>query len=118
MLVNWPVMNGTLLPTTILASSLSSVIRFGVDTMLVSARDCSARATAASPKVPPNLRTTPMLKPGPRPANAPVAVVAPWLVRMLVPPLPKLVPMPPMYLLSLLPIDLPLEAEVGGVVTA
>ena len=34
-LVNWPVTNGTLLPTMILASSLSSVTRFGVDVMLV-----------------------------------------------------------------------------------
>ena len=33
-----PVTNGTFLPTTILASSLSSVIRFGVDTMFVLAR--------------------------------------------------------------------------------
>ena len=33
-LVNWPVMNGTFWPTTIFASSLSSVIRFGVDRML------------------------------------------------------------------------------------
>jgi len=47
-LVNWPVMNGTLLPTMILASSLSSVIRFGVDTMLVLVCDCSMRAIAAS----------------------------------------------------------------------
>jgi hypothetical protein len=34
-LVNCPVTKGTFLPTTILASSLSSVIRLGVLTMLV-----------------------------------------------------------------------------------
>ena len=39
-LVNWPVTNGTLLPTMILASSLSSVTRFGVEVMLVLACDC------------------------------------------------------------------------------
>ena len=38
--VNWPVTNGTLLPTMILASSLSSVTRFGVEVMLVFACDC------------------------------------------------------------------------------
>jgi hypothetical protein len=47
-LVNWPVMKGTFSPTTILASSLSSVIRFGVLTMLVWAWLCSMRAMAAS----------------------------------------------------------------------
>ena len=47
--VNCPVMNGTLLPTMIFASSLSSVIRFGVETMLVLVWLCSSRAIAASP---------------------------------------------------------------------
>ena len=47
-LVNWPVTKGTLLPTMIFASSLSSVIRFGVETMLVLVWLCSSRATAAS----------------------------------------------------------------------
>jgi hypothetical protein len=47
--VYWPVMKGTLLPTMIFASSLSSVTRFGVDTMLVSARNCNARAIADRP---------------------------------------------------------------------
>ena len=47
--VNWPVTNGTLLPTTILASSLSSVTRFGVEAMLVLAWVCRMRASAASP---------------------------------------------------------------------
>ena len=52
-LVNWPVMNGTFSPTTILASSLSRVIRFGVETMLVLAWVWIARASAASAYVPP-----------------------------------------------------------------
>ena len=47
--VNWPVTNGTLLPTMILASSLSSVTRFGVDMMLVFACDCRKLAIAARP---------------------------------------------------------------------
>ena len=47
--VNWPVTNGTLLPTTILASSLSSVTRFGVETMLVLVCVCRTRASAARP---------------------------------------------------------------------
>jgi hypothetical protein len=42
-LVNWPVMKGTFLPTTILASSLSSVIRLGVERMLVVDCVCSSR---------------------------------------------------------------------------
>ena len=48
-LVNWPVTNGTLLPTMILASSLSSVIRFGVEAMLVLVWLCRTRAIAARP---------------------------------------------------------------------
>ncbi len=48
-LVNWPVMNGTLLPTMIFASSLSSVMRLGVETMLVLACVCRKRAMAARP---------------------------------------------------------------------
>ena len=51
-LVNWPVMKGTFSPTTILASSLSSVIRFGVLTMLAFACVCSMRAMAASETMP------------------------------------------------------------------
>ena len=47
--VNWPVTNGTLLPTMIFASSLSSVTRFGVDMMLVLACDCRKLAIAARP---------------------------------------------------------------------
>ena len=47
-LVNCPVTKGTLLPTMILASSLSSVIRFGVEMMLVLVWLCRMRAIEAS----------------------------------------------------------------------
>jgi hypothetical protein len=47
--VNWPVTKGTLLPTMILASSLSSVTRFGVEVMLVLACACRKRAIAERP---------------------------------------------------------------------
>jgi hypothetical protein len=73
-LVNWPVTNGTLLPTTIFASSLSSVTRFGVDAMLVLAWLCSNLAIAASAKVPKKLWTRPMLRPSP---SSPATFVAP-----------------------------------------
>ena len=65
-LVNWPVTNGTLLPTMILASSLSSVTRFGVDMMLVLACDCRKLAIAARPRLPKKFRTRPTLRPGVR----------------------------------------------------
>ena len=45
-LVKLPVMNGTFWPTTIFASSLSSVTRFGVDRMFVPVVLSSARASA------------------------------------------------------------------------
>ena len=48
-LVNWPVTNGTFWPTMIFASSLSSVIRFGVETMLVLVWLCRMWAIAARP---------------------------------------------------------------------
>ena len=51
-LVNCPVTKGTFLPTTILASSLSSVIRFGVLTMFTLACVCRKRAMAASETMP------------------------------------------------------------------
>ena len=47
-LVNWPVTNGTFWPMTILASSLSSVSRLGVDRMLPLAWLSRKRASAAS----------------------------------------------------------------------
>ncbi len=46
---NWPVMNGTLAPTTMRASSLSRVIRLGAETMLASVWVCSRRAMADRP---------------------------------------------------------------------
>ena len=51
-----PVTNGTFEPTTISASSLSSVIRLGVDRMLLSASDAIARTrNPKSTSPPPNL---------------------------------------------------------------
>ena len=47
--VYWPVTKGTLLPTMIFASSLSSVTRFGVEAMLVLVWLCRMLAIAASP---------------------------------------------------------------------
>ena len=47
--VYWPVTNGTLLPTTIFASSLSSVTRFGVEAIFVLVWLCRMLAIAASP---------------------------------------------------------------------
>ncbi len=64
-LVYWPVTKGTLLPMTIFASSLSSVIRFGVDMMLVLVCVCRNCAIADRAYLPPKSWIRPMFKPAP-----------------------------------------------------
>ena len=115
-LVNWPVTKGTFWPITILASSLSSVSRFGVDSMLpspcvsmkssqeaqhVDAVDLGRRRRSSAP-------TTA------RRCRLPAWVAS---VMMFWPPMVKLVPMHPDVLVALVAERaLPLDAELGRLV--
>ena len=94
-------MKGTLLPTTICASSLSSVIWLGVLTMLVLVWLCRARAMEANAYCPPKLRMRPTLMPSPSLAVPVSAPVCSWM--MLLPPVLKLVPAASKLVSPLLP---------------
>ena len=89
----WPVTKGTFWPMMMRASSLSSVSRFGVARMLLFVSVSSARASRPRfrkfwPKRLTPLRTTPTFRP---PAAATAAGFC-VTFRMLLPPVPKLVP--------------------------
>src|SRR5471030_2788598 len=97
-LVNWPVRIGTFWPTRMVATSLSSVIRLGVDRMLVLPSDSSEWAIAPRP----TLLNRPSDKPSPG-STAPLPVAS--AVRLLlVPPVEKDCKVPTRYLLVLLPL--------------
>ena len=82
-LVYWPVRIGTFWPTLMVASSLSRVIRFGVDRMLALPSDSSACATAPRPSAPLICLKMPTVRPPvgktlpPPVAMAPILLVVP-----------------------------------------
>lgn len=83
-----PVGIGTFWPTTIFASSLSSVTRFGVDSTFASLTPEKYCSNPPSPWMPNMLCNQPMLSPGVSVLIAPTADVAARVVRstMLLPP--------------------------------
>ena len=98
-LVKLPVVKGTFWPITILASSLSRVSKLGVDSTLASPLDCKNRASAPSAKAP--LRCCPMarFKPvEPEEGTSLSAAAAAAKLKILVPPVEKLVPNTPTVL--------------------
>ena len=100
-LVNWPVTNGTFWPMTILASSLSSVSKLGVDSTLPLPFSSKKRAKKPSTYTPPCSCANPRFTPR---AGATVPLAAPVArFRMLRPAVPKLLPSKPITLSPLLP---------------
>ena len=102
LLVYWPVTNGTFWPITILASSLSKVSKFGVESTLPSPVVCKNRAKKPSTYVPLLLCATPKFRPEDG-ATVPLAPCAAKAIK-LAPPTLKLVPSKPMLVSPLLPI--------------
>ena len=93
--------NGTFWPITILASSLSNVKRFGVESTLPSPVVCKKRAKKPKTYVPLLLCATPRL----RPEEGAMLPLAPWVAKeiRLAPPTLKLVPKRPMLVSPLPP---------------
>lgn len=93
-LVNWPVTKGTFWPTTILASSLSRVSRFGVDSTLPASLFCRKFAIEVRMNLPAILLTVPMLMP-PDGSTLPTVPFCVARFTMFCPPMVKFVPITP-----------------------